>query len=243
MVKGLPAQSTEETVKELLGKFGAITSVKVLPVAAGKSTAAGFLSVASLEEARWIVENINGIELPGVGGPLQIIYAPPRDPAKGGKGLKGGGRMDAPGPYGMSPDYSTRMSSFLQSRGEMGGMVDYGMGGMAGMGMGSKGWGSAMGGFGGKGYGIDGGMYGGMAGASAGIKTKMCSFFDSRGFCAKGNACAFAHGADELGKPVRSGEGGDGGLWKTKMCRFFGLGTCQKGSNCNFAHAPDELKS
>eukprot|EP00913_Durusdinium_trenchii_P031735 g29720.t1 len=172
MVKGLPAQSTEETVKELLGK--------------------------------WIVENINGIELPGVGGPLQIIYAPPRDPAKGGKGLKGGGRMDAPGPYGMSPDYSTRMSSFLQSRGEMGGMVDYGMGGMAGMGMGSKGWGSAMGGFGGKGYGIDGGMYGGMAGASAGIKTKMCSFFDSRGFCAKGNACAFAHGADELGKPADS---------------------------------------
>ena len=53
--------------------------------------------------------------------------------------------------------------------GEMGGMVDYGMGGMAGMGMGSKGWGSAMGGFGGKGYGIDGGMYGGMAGLAGGM--------------------------------------------------------------------------
>ena len=36
-----------------------------------------------------------------------------------------------------------------------------------------------------------------------------------------GLACAFAHGAHELGKPVTpSGEAGGGGLWKTKICNF-----------------------
>lgn len=284
MVKGLNALSTEESVRQSLGKFGAISSIKVLPVAAGKTTAASFISFATLEEAMWIAENINGMTLPGEAAPLEIVYAPPRD-TKGGKGK--GGKFDAPGPYSMTGSlHKTKMCSFFQSqgfcakgdlcgfahgahelngcgkgslggKGGVGGMggMDHRKGGMGGMG-GMVGMGcSGMGGMGGMGGGMWGGMSGGMKGswpqpggalkaANDGIKSKMCSFWEDRGFCAKGTACSFAHGAHELGKPVASvGPSGDGagGLWKTKSCKFFDLGTCQKGSNCNFAHGDHEL--
>lgn len=284
MVKGLNAQSTEESVRQSLGKFGAISSIKVLPVAAGKTTAAAFISFTTLEEAMWIAENINGMTLPGEAGPLEIVYAPPRDPMKGGKGK--GGKFDATGPYSMTGSlHKTKMCSFFQSqgfcakgdvcgfaygahelngcgKGSLGGKGGVsGMGGMGGMGgmdyrkggMGGMGWGMGMGG------GMWGGMCGGMKGswpqpggalkaANDGIKSKMCSFWEDRGFCAKGSACSFAHGAQELGTPVASvapsgpsGDAGNGGLWKTKSCKFFDLGTCQKGSNCNFAHGDHEL--
>jgi len=64
-------------------------------------------------------------------------------------------------------------------------------------------------------------------------KTRPCRFFPK---CAKGNACAFAHGVQEL----RSGPD----FTKSKMCAGWRDGRCKLlPSQCRFAHGPNELQN
>ncbi|KAF4673131.1 hypothetical protein FOL47_010977 [Perkinsus chesapeaki] len=65
-------------------------------------------------------------------------------------------------------------------------------------------------------------------------RTKLCKYYP-RGACTFGNACCFAHTADEVH------EGLD--LRKTKLCIAFMNGACRKGSqDCPFAHSHEELR-
>lgn len=103
-------------------------------------------------------------------------------------------------------------------------------------------------------------------------KTKLCRF-EAAGMCAKGTACPFAHGREEL-RPmpdlrftkickalIETGVCEDpactyahskvelrltpGGIAhrKTKLCRFIQNGRCKLGLRCGFAHSVEELGS
>ena len=62
-------------------------------------------------------------------------------------------------------------------------------------------------------------------------KTEMCHYWEMYGTCKFGNACAFAHGAEELNKRKMSLN------YKTKPCKqFFELGYCTYGIRCQFSH-------
>jgi polyadenylate-binding protein len=58
-LKNLPDDATEESVRALLGKFGEITSMKLV-VAEGKSKGFGFVNFATPEEAQAAVEGVDG---------------------------------------------------------------------------------------------------------------------------------------------------------------------------------------
>eukprot|EP00931_Biecheleriopsis_adriatica_P082399 TRINITY_DN55837_c0_g1_i1.p1 TRINITY_DN55837_c0_g1~~TRINITY_DN55837_c0_g1_i1.p1 ORF type:complete len:190 (+),score=53.32 TRINITY_DN55837_c0_g1_i1:67-636(+) len=163
-VRGFPMDATNESATAIFSQYGSIASCKVLPVAPGKTSAAVYLIMNSVEEAKWIVENVNGNVPQGLSNPIQVDFALPRESrpggmAKGGKGGKGGwgGGMD---------DMMSMMSSWMG-----GGASPYGGGswggGKAGGGKGGGGGGAfydsggsgKTGGksFGGGGYGKGGG--------------------------------------------------------------------------------------
>mmetsp|Transcript_61624 Transcript_61624/g.133412 ORF Transcript_61624/g.133412 Transcript_61624/m.133412 type:complete len:440 (+) Transcript_61624:82-1401(+) len=65
-------------------------------------------------------------------------------------------------------------------------------------------------------------------------KTKMCQS-NIAGKCVRGQACAFAHGLDDL-RPLPN-------LQLTKMCWAFSVsGICDKGDSCSFAHSLEEMR-
>eukprot|EP00448_Togula_jolla_P007962 CAMPEP_0170595768 /NCGR_PEP_ID=MMETSP0224-20130122/14741_1 /TAXON_ID=285029 /ORGANISM="Togula jolla, Strain CCCM 725" /LENGTH=246 /DNA_ID=CAMNT_0010919977 /DNA_START=84 /DNA_END=824 /DNA_ORIENTATION=+ len=65
-------------------------------------------------------------------------------------------------------------------------------------------------------------------------KTKMCKFIRT-GVCIRGQACGFAHDAEEL-RPLPN-------LHCTKMCRSFAsTGVCDKPDSCTFAHSEEEVQ-
>ena len=68
------------------------------------------------------------------------------------------------------------------------------------------------------------------------FKTNICKYFMD-GNCTKGEACTFAHGADDL-QNMSSNDNNK----KTKICFHWTNGNCHKGRNCTFAHGQDELR-
>ena len=89
-VSGLPTDVTDDLLKKIFSQYGSIKEVKVLPVATGKQAAAAFVDMNSLEDAKWIVENVNGNVPEGMAGPVTVAYATPRSRRKGMKGgMKG----------------------------------------------------------------------------------------------------------------------------------------------------------
>ena len=59
-VTGLPMDSTSEMAKQIFSQYGSVKETTVLPVSPGKQAAAGFVVMNSIEDARWIVEHVNG---------------------------------------------------------------------------------------------------------------------------------------------------------------------------------------
>jgi len=76
-------------------------------------------------------------------------------------------------------------------------------------------------------------------------KSKLCNNF-AQGFCARAEACTFAHGEAELGTAQPAGSaiapGGPKQFVKTKLCiHFQQQGSCSRGAGCGFAHGEHEL--
>merc|ERR1719353_1511428 len=64
-VKGLPENSTEDTMKQMFGQNATVVSCRVLPSTPGKPDAAGFVRVATEEMAKNIIDTMNGSTPPG----------------------------------------------------------------------------------------------------------------------------------------------------------------------------------
>ena len=133
--------STSEGVKQTFSQYGAVKESTVLPVKPGKDAAAAFVIMNTVEDATWIVENVNGNVPQGLMNQVQVVFATPREQRKGGgKGKKG---MDG-------------MMGMMQMM--MGGWGGGGWGGGWGKG---GGWGGDWGKGGGGSWGGGGGGWGG----------------------------------------------------------------------------------
>merc|ERR1719473_593070 len=87
-VAGLPMTATEESIKEFFAPYGTVQQCKVLPDHPGKPDRAALVRFMNEEQARWMVDNLNGNVLEGMPGPLTVRFAG----APGGKGgIPGGG--------------------------------------------------------------------------------------------------------------------------------------------------------
>eukprot|EP00928_Gymnodinium_smaydae_P067132 TRINITY_DN50073_c0_g1_i1.p2 TRINITY_DN50073_c0_g1~~TRINITY_DN50073_c0_g1_i1.p2 ORF type:complete len:209 (+),score=33.44 TRINITY_DN50073_c0_g1_i1:77-703(+) len=64
-------------------------------------------------------------------------------------------------------------------------------------------------------------------------KTRLC-MFQREGRCTRGEACTFAHTAQEL-RPKLD-------FFKTQLCAGYRRGHCDQGRSCRFAHGPEELR-
>jgi len=85
-VAGLPSEATEESIRDMLGQYGIVQQCKVLPDTPGKSDRAALVRLADEQQAKWMVENLNGRTLPGLIAPLTVRFAGDRPDSGGGYG-------------------------------------------------------------------------------------------------------------------------------------------------------------
>mmetsp|Transcript_44010 Transcript_44010/g.121781 ORF Transcript_44010/g.121781 Transcript_44010/m.121781 type:complete len:292 (+) Transcript_44010:67-942(+) len=97
----LPANLTKDDVLQLFGLYGTIVEARVVSKPEMTWTAA-LIRFSAIEEAMWVVENLNGTVIQGVEGPITCRYANnPRgtgDSTGGGK-AGAGDKGPRPGPY------------------------------------------------------------------------------------------------------------------------------------------------
>jgi len=69
-------------------------------------------------------------------------------------------------------------------------------------------------------------------------KTSMCTVFMEQGFCPRGEACGFAHSANQLMEAQARDP-----KYKTAICEVWKAnGSCDRGSNCIYAHGQSDLR-
>jgi len=95
-ITGFPEGFDDESLKTIMGAYGTIAQAKVLPAQPGRSCAA-MVRFSSVEEAKWIVENVNNNIPQGLTGPVEVKYAVSKQDQMAGKGGFDGGKG---GPYG-----------------------------------------------------------------------------------------------------------------------------------------------
>jgi len=96
-VKGLPANMTEETVHAIFAPYGTVVDCKVL-VSCGQSDdgtgqSAAIVRMGSINEANWLVENLNGNIPQGLSRPVMVSF----------KGQRPDGAPHRYQPYGAQP--------------------------------------------------------------------------------------------------------------------------------------------
>eukprot|EP00449_Zooxanthella_nutricula_P013898 CAMPEP_0198510722 /NCGR_PEP_ID=MMETSP1462-20131121/14366_1 /TAXON_ID=1333877 /ORGANISM="Brandtodinium nutriculum, Strain RCC3387" /LENGTH=237 /DNA_ID=CAMNT_0044240063 /DNA_START=9 /DNA_END=719 /DNA_ORIENTATION=- len=123
-VLGLPHDITEEKVRSIFGQYGLVAQAKVLPPMMGRSEREAFVRMSSLDEARWMVENINDNIIDGVSTPVVVRFSPHKGPLSpwGGMpqsvlapgGPAPGGGPKAPSPYGVVPPAAAQGKTPIQ---------------------------------------------------------------------------------------------------------------------------------
>eukprot|EP00930_Biecheleria_cincta_P041100 TRINITY_DN2814_c0_g3_i1.p1 TRINITY_DN2814_c0_g3~~TRINITY_DN2814_c0_g3_i1.p1 ORF type:complete len:175 (-),score=39.56 TRINITY_DN2814_c0_g3_i1:143-592(-) len=100
-ISDLPAEIDEETLKTIFGAYGTVTYGIVFQ-SKGKPTSAGIIEFSSVDEATWVVQNVNGNVPQGLSSAVTVAFKKPRaekGKAKGfgkgkgfgfGKGFDGG---------------------------------------------------------------------------------------------------------------------------------------------------------
>eukprot|EP00928_Gymnodinium_smaydae_P044946 TRINITY_DN2_c0_g1_i1.p1 TRINITY_DN2_c0_g1~~TRINITY_DN2_c0_g1_i1.p1 ORF type:complete len:475 (+),score=124.34 TRINITY_DN2_c0_g1_i1:67-1491(+) len=106
----LPADITDHTLQTVLGAYGTIQSFKILPPG-NRGTGNAVVTFATLDEAKWVVENLNGNIPQGLSSVIQARY---KDTSYKGKGKdKGGKGGDAPWSGGKGSDTPATPSEHL----------------------------------------------------------------------------------------------------------------------------------
>lgn len=233
-VRGLPVDSTSESIKFILGKYGALKSCTVMPDGQGGGMA--LVNMIDTGVAAWMVTNLNGNIPQGLEGPVKISFA--QDAAAGGQSaaaaLIGGPAAGAAAsarfsPYGGCAAASAATAGFSP------------FGGGAAAAATAAATAAALGAhpllaqsplFAAQTAAthplLAQYLMGGQAPREKGFKTKLCTYFTEGGTCPNGENCTFAHGANEVPG------------WKSRMCKF-PAGTCPQGDKCSFAHAVAEV--
>jgi len=87
-VSELPQEVDQKMVEEIFGAYGNVASSKFLP---GQGKNAALIRFMTLDEAKWIVENLNGNIPQGLTTPVNVKFANPPGSKGGEKGKWGGG--------------------------------------------------------------------------------------------------------------------------------------------------------
>jgi len=85
----LPVDITKEHVSTIFSQYGTVKSCTVLPPKQPGYKAAAIMSMGSAEEAKWVVENLNGNLAEGLSSPVTVKFKTGGGGGKGGD--KGGG--------------------------------------------------------------------------------------------------------------------------------------------------------
>ena len=212
-VTGLPIDCTAEFAKSIFGQYGIVKDARMLPVAPGKTAAAAVVVMNTADDAKWIVEHVNGNVPQSLTTPVTVTFK------FKGKGFeKGFGK-------GLDAGALGALGAGLANLGGMGGM------------------GAAMGGCGGKGgddagKGMNGGnanpaavagllqllvpLVGALAGGAGGGKgapwpaprpppgQQICRYFEAGMNCPR-TGCTFWHGDSGEAAGAGKGEGKDAG--------------------------------
>jgi len=106
-ILGLPPNFDEEQCRTIFGAYGAVTSCRVLaPKRPDQETCAALVRYQSVDQAKWIVDNLNGNIPQGLQSVVQVKFAANSGgAAKGGYGDwgKGGGKGGMMGDQRFSP--------------------------------------------------------------------------------------------------------------------------------------------
>lgn len=87
-VGDLPAEITNDQVAEIFGAYGTVVQCRALPPKGGQTKASALVRFGSVEEATWIIDNLNGNLAEGLEEPIICRYA-----NNNGGGSGGGGRI------------------------------------------------------------------------------------------------------------------------------------------------------
>mmetsp|Transcript_24909 Transcript_24909/g.57792 ORF Transcript_24909/g.57792 Transcript_24909/m.57792 type:complete len:141 (-) Transcript_24909:146-568(-) len=107
-VTGLPMDCTSDVLKQIFSQYGGVKETTVLPVSPGKTAAAGFVVMNTIEDAKWVVAHVHGNVPQGLANAVTVVFATPKSVRKGGKG-KGGGKGMPP------PEMMAMMMSMMMS--------------------------------------------------------------------------------------------------------------------------------
>eukprot|EP00927_Polykrikos_kofoidii_P043559 TRINITY_DN37635_c0_g1_i1.p1 TRINITY_DN37635_c0_g1~~TRINITY_DN37635_c0_g1_i1.p1 ORF type:complete len:578 (+),score=121.79 TRINITY_DN37635_c0_g1_i1:68-1801(+) len=98
-VAGLPSFTSEDSLREIFGKYGVVKQAKVLPDTPGKVDKAALIRMGDVSQAKWIVDNLNGHTLEGMWAPVSIRFADNRAEKAKALGLP----LPSPGESGYRP--------------------------------------------------------------------------------------------------------------------------------------------
>jgi len=103
-VTGLPPSFTEEHINAIFGAYGLVQSCKVLNPN-GKGQDGGIMSIAMIrmggvDQASWLVQNLNGNIPQGLATPIQVRFADPPGVKAQRYAMKGGDMGKGPGKVG-----------------------------------------------------------------------------------------------------------------------------------------------
>mmetsp|Transcript_57647 Transcript_57647/g.187287 ORF Transcript_57647/g.187287 Transcript_57647/m.187287 type:complete len:596 (+) Transcript_57647:171-1958(+) len=90
-IKGLPPGIDDRRMKLMFTKYGDVASVKVLEASGMHGDSIALMRMGHVEQAKWIVENLNGTTPDGMTKPLIIRYADTPD-TKSKRQAKGAGK-------------------------------------------------------------------------------------------------------------------------------------------------------
>lgn len=99
-VSNLSFHTTDEDLKDMFGKFGAVTSAKIImDKVSGRSRGFGFVEMSSEDEGKEAMESLNNKEIEG--RPINVSIAKEKEErGGGGGGYRGGGNSGGYSPRG-----------------------------------------------------------------------------------------------------------------------------------------------
>lgn len=86
-IGGLPSDITDDKVRSAIGHFGRVAQAKVLPPVPGRSDREAFVRMSTLEEAKWMVQNIQDNVLDGMVQPVVVRFSTHKGPLSPWGGL------------------------------------------------------------------------------------------------------------------------------------------------------------
>jgi len=126
-ISDLPTDVDDAMLAEIFGHYGTVTWSKVMSNKGGKPSNAAIVEYASMDEARFVVENLNGNIPHGLSTPIMVSFKRQgKGSGKGGGFGKSGGGF---GGYGKAGGGAQTVQTFVNASSPYGAAKSFGGGG------------------------------------------------------------------------------------------------------------------